>query len=107
MPTILEGASDADWARARAAADAEDEARWYDSAVFCESCDMWLNGPTQMEDHKLGKKHKKNEERKEKIAALVRTVHRRKILPDFIPEDIAVRVMHFCEVGPGANNSNV
>ena len=29
-------------------------------AVYCEECDMWLNGPTQWEDHKVGKKHKKN-----------------------------------------------
>ena len=29
-------------------------------AVQCLVCDMWLNGPTQFEDHKIGKKHKKN-----------------------------------------------
>ena len=29
-------------------------------AVYCEDCEMWLNGPTQWEDHKIGKKHKKN-----------------------------------------------
>ena len=29
-------------------------------AVFCEQCTMWLNGPTQWEDHRIGKKHKKN-----------------------------------------------
>ena len=29
-------------------------------AEYCEPCEMWLNGPTQMEDHKNGKKHKKN-----------------------------------------------
>ena len=29
-------------------------------AVYCEHCEMWLNGPTQWEDHKIGKKHKKN-----------------------------------------------
>ena len=27
---------------------------------YCPFCEMWLNGPTQMEDHKNGKKHKKN-----------------------------------------------
>ena len=27
---------------------------------WCDTCEMWLNGPTQMEDHKIGKKHKKN-----------------------------------------------
>ena len=26
--------------------------------VYCEDCEMWLNGPTQWEDHKIGKKHK-------------------------------------------------
>lgn len=29
-------------------------------AVYCETCEMWLNGPTQWEDHKKGKKHGKN-----------------------------------------------
>ena len=29
-------------------------------AVYCEYCEMWLNGPTQWEDHKIGKKHKKH-----------------------------------------------
>ena len=29
-------------------------------AVFCEHCEMWLNGPTSWLDHKIGKKHKKN-----------------------------------------------
>ncbi len=29
-------------------------------AVYCEDCEMWLNGPTQWEDHKIGKKHTKN-----------------------------------------------
>ena len=27
---------------------------------YCRDCEMWLNGPTQWEDHKVGKKHKKN-----------------------------------------------
>ena len=27
---------------------------------YCDCCDMWLNGPTQYEDHNLGKKHRKN-----------------------------------------------
>ena len=33
-------------------------------AVYCEYCEMWLNGPTQWEDHKIGKKHKKNVRRR-------------------------------------------
>ena len=31
-----------------------------DGAVYCQDCEMWLNGPVQWEDHKWGKKHKKN-----------------------------------------------
>ena len=31
-----------------------------EAAKFCKYCEMWLNGPTQFEDHKIGKKHKKN-----------------------------------------------
>ena len=31
-----------------------------DDAVYCEMCEMWLNGPTQWEDHKIGKEHKKH-----------------------------------------------
>ena len=27
-------------------------------AEYCEICKMWLNGPTQMNDHMIGKKHK-------------------------------------------------
>ena len=30
------------------------------AAKHCPDCEMWLNGPTQWEDHKIGKKHKKN-----------------------------------------------
>ena len=29
-------------------------------AIYCKDCDMWLNGPKQWKDHKIGKKHKKN-----------------------------------------------
>ncbi len=29
-------------------------------AVYCDKCEMWLNGPTQWEDHQIGKKHKKH-----------------------------------------------
>ena len=29
-------------------------------AVYCVVCEKWLNGPTQMDDHKIGKKHKKH-----------------------------------------------
>ena len=30
-----------------------------EGAVYCPDCEMWLNGPTQWEDHKIGKKHQK------------------------------------------------
>ena len=30
------------------------------AAKYCPDCEMWLNGPIQWEDHKIGKKHKKN-----------------------------------------------
>ena len=29
-------------------------------AVYCKYCQTWLNGPRQWEDHKIGKKRKKN-----------------------------------------------
>ena len=31
-----------------------------EKGIHCPDCDMWLNGPTQWEDHKIGKKHAKN-----------------------------------------------
>jgi hypothetical protein len=34
------------------------------AAVYCYYCEMWLNGPTQEEDHLIGKKHKKSLKRK-------------------------------------------
>ena len=30
-----------------------------DDAIWCGPCEMWLNGPTQYEDHLIGKKHRK------------------------------------------------
>ena len=27
--------------------------------IYCECCEMWLNGPSQYDDHKIGKRHKK------------------------------------------------
>ena len=35
----------------------------HSDAVYCAGCDMWLNGPTQWEDHKRGKKHRKKRKR--------------------------------------------
>ena len=28
--------------------------------VYCKECQTWLNGPRQWEDHRIGKKHRKN-----------------------------------------------
>ena len=30
------------------------------SAIYCRPCDMWLNGPVQYQNHRIGKKHRKN-----------------------------------------------
>ena len=27
--------------------------------IYCETCEMWVNGPEQWQDHSIGKKHKK------------------------------------------------
>ena len=37
--------------------------------IYCPDCEMLLNGPTQWEDHKIGKKHKKNEKKAKKKKA--------------------------------------
>ena len=42
---------------------------WTDEPVKCEFCQMWLNGQAQWADHIVGKKHKKNVQRKRKAAA--------------------------------------
>ena len=31
-----------------------------DQSIYCELCDMWLNGPTQWMDHRIGKRHRRN-----------------------------------------------
>ena len=36
-------------------------------AIYCEDCEMWLNGPTQWEDHKIGKMHKRKARRSEPL----------------------------------------
>ena len=35
-------------------------ANFNEGAVFCPDCVMWLNGPTQWEDHVASKEHRKN-----------------------------------------------
>ena len=38
-------------------------------AVYCKECQTWLNGPRQWEDHKIGKKHRKNVQKARRGAA--------------------------------------
>ena len=38
-------------------------------AVYCKECETWLNGPRQWEDHKIGKKHRKNVQKARRGAA--------------------------------------
>ena len=39
-----------------------------EGSVYCADCQMWLNGPTQFKDHKLGIKHRKKQGRLDKRA---------------------------------------
>ena len=34
-------------------------------AIYCELCEMWLNGQPQWEDNEIGNKHKKNSRKKQ------------------------------------------
>ena len=43
-----------------AQAENNEEADDHALAVWCWECETWLNGPRQWEDHKIGKKHRKN-----------------------------------------------
>ena len=36
------------------------ESRTGVAVIYCECCEMWLNGPTQYAHHKLGNKHRRN-----------------------------------------------
>jgi len=36
----------------------ESFAKFPDEAVYCKTCQIWLNGPRQFEDHERGKKHR-------------------------------------------------
>ena len=40
-----------------------------DDAIYCDLCEMYLNGEAQWADHLLGKKHKKNLARNDVIAS--------------------------------------
>ena len=46
-------------AQAQKAGTAEGESAM--TAVYCKACQTWLNGPRQWNDHRIGKKHRKNE----------------------------------------------
>ena len=46
--------------KATAAAAPENSEPPEPTAVYCPDCQTWLNGPRQWEDHKIGKKHRKN-----------------------------------------------
>ena len=42
------------------------------SECYCFVCDLYLNGPTQFGDHKIGKKHRKNVQRGQPVAKTVK-----------------------------------
>ena len=52
----------------------------YDAAVsvYCEICELCLNGPAQWEDHKVGNCHKKNLKRVEMSLPMIRGRRKRK-----------------------------
>ena len=56
----------------------------YGKAIYYEYCEMWTNGPTQWEGHKISHKHRKNKKRKGRITepACDMTVEERKICND-------------------------
>ena len=43
-------------------------------AMYCELCEMWLNGQGQLEDHKMGKKHRKKAHRRKKTDISLRSM---------------------------------
>ena len=46
---------------------------WPDEAIACDLCGMWLNGPSQFEDHRRGKRHRTNFKenlRKQRLATI-------------------------------------
>ena len=47
----------------------EEPMPWTEPAVYCETCQMWLNGQEQWDDHVGGKKHRKNVRRERERAA--------------------------------------
>ena len=68
-------------------ADGEDHAM----AVYCIECQTWLSGPRQYDDHKIGKKHKKNVQKAKRGNAsgsseVVQAVEQKEPTPDVVPE---------------------
>ena len=45
--------------------------------VYCEYCEMWLNGPNQWEEHKLGKKHRRATRARQRLERRERMRRRR------------------------------
>ena len=41
-------------------------------ATFCRHCGMWLNGAIQVEDHRIGKKHKKKVKREPRMQVVIK-----------------------------------
>ena len=64
-----------------------DEAAWV--PIYCEVCEMFVNGSDQYEDHLIGKKHRLCTERAKKIEAGIRASVLR-------TGAIACRVCHPC-----------
>ena len=62
-------------------------------AIYCKTCDMWLNGITQWKDHKIGRKHRKNLRRNNRdgVHEAQNAITTRKLQ---IPRGIAVLLMH-------------
>ena len=42
--------------------------------IYCKYCEMWLNGPIQFKDHKVGKKHKQNVRKAQKNVRRARAI---------------------------------
>ena len=58
------------------------------TAVYCQECQAWLNGPRQWEDHKIGKKHRKNvqKDRQGKRDTAAKASPKKEVKPDPEPE---------------------
>ena len=71
--------------------DADEEDDNHAMAVYCKECKTYLNGPRQWEDHKIGKKHRKNVQKAKRGNAsgsseVVQAVEQKEPTPDVVPE---------------------